>query len=114
MKKWLVLVLLGALALGACSPSYDQEIEEVIEKENKSLQEPGVKKDIETLEREDAQIAVYEDGKYIKIAYMIRSDHEADSLYESSDNGYEINASNDLKKQLNSMEPDYTENMEDS
>ncbi|MFG6150616.1 cystatin-like fold lipoprotein [Halobacillus sp. B23F22_1] len=114
MKKLLLMVILGALALGACSPSYDQEIDEIVEKENERLEETPNEDNVESIEREDAQIAVYNDGKYIEIAYMIRSDYEADFVYESTDNGYELNSSGELREQLKNEEPDYTENMEDS
>ncbi len=114
MKRGLLTIsLVGVALLAACGPSYDKEIKQVLEMENERLATSPNEANINELKRENTQIAVYKEGEYILVSYMIRPDYKADFIYESTDSGYEVNASSDLREKIKNMEPTYTENMEE-
>lgn len=121
MKKLVGLlgIAVGIVALTACGSPYDDEIDQVIQLENKNLDKPSTETDIDTLKRDDTQIWVYNDGEYIKILYVIRDDIETtDSVYRFDDDKneyirYSDDESNFFKSDVDDLEPDYTENVDD-
>ncbi|MFD4416891.1 cystatin-like fold lipoprotein [Bacillus safensis] len=104
----LLAAITGLAGCGSTKAKYDEAIDQVISLENKSIQRPGVKKDIDELDRKNAEIRVYQDGKYISLDYPIRVGDAIRVTYERQDNGkYEQSSEDDddLGK------PEYTENV---
>lgn len=105
------------LLLTACGSPYDDEIDEVIKEENDELDDPAVKTDIDTLEREDSKIWVYEDGEYIELEYNIRGKRETATpvyKYNNQEEIYEDYTKGDFNKSdIDGLEADYTENVDD-
>lgn len=95
--------------LAGCGNSYEEQIDEVLEQENASLQEPGVEKDIDGVTRDTTVIDVYQDGDYILLTYEIRDGDEISSLYERQGEEYEdIAYANNNEDMIQSLEPEYT------
>ncbi|MEK4792360.1 cystatin-like fold lipoprotein [Bacillus sp. FSL K6-2971] len=106
----LLAAITGMAGCGSAKAKYDKAIDQVISLENQSLQRPGVKKDIDELDRKNAEIRVYQDGKYISLDYRIRVGDTIRMTYEKQKNGeYDLypEGDDDLGK------PDYMENVEE-
>lgn len=106
----LLAVITGIAGCDGTKAKYDEAIDQVISLENKSIQRPGVKKDIDELDRKNAEIRVYQEGKYVSLDYPIRVGDAIRVTYEKQDNGeYEQypEGDDDLGK------PDYTENVKE-
>lgn len=117
MKKSIMFVIcLSIFMLSACGDDYDDEIDEVIKLENEQLNEPSMETDIDKLNREDTQIWVYDDGKYIEIEYVIRGRTDTTSpVYKHSDDKYVRHSNGDFRKgEIDDLETDYTENVDDN
>ncbi|HLQ98695.1 MAG TPA: cystatin-like fold lipoprotein [Candidatus Dormibacteraeota bacterium] len=114
MKKLVFILGIGSLCflfLCACSgqsSGYDEAIDEVIALQNESLDRGGVQTNINTLKRENTQIKVFDDGKYIQISFNIRKNDEVDKLYEKVDGSYD-----QVVEDMEGQEPVYTENIEE-
>ncbi|WP_166740204.1 cystatin-like fold lipoprotein [Shouchella lehensis] len=116
MKKSLITVVvsLGVL-LGACAGSeYDAEIEEVIEL-YKNDESAMMWMDEEQITRDNADINVYEGGRYIKIGFFDLEDEDKTvryEFYEKKGNNYEwlprMNQTDD-RLGLVDMEPEHYE-----
>jgi len=119
MKRFFILGIasVSLLALTACGSPYDDDIDEVMKLENENLDKPSTETDIDTLERDDTQIKVYEDGEYIELEYVIRGDREMnDPLYKYNDekDQYESYRDGDFySDEVDDLEADYTENVDD-
>ncbi len=118
MKKSLlsVVAILGLL-LAACNGSeYDAEIEEVIDL-YKNDDSAMMWMDEEQITRENADISVYEGGRYIKIGFFNLEDEDKTvryEFYERSGDNYEwlprMNQTDD-RLGLADREPEYEEQM---
>ncbi|TES49151.1 cystatin-like fold lipoprotein [Shouchella lehensis] len=116
LKKSLITVVvsLGVL-LGACAGSeYDAEIEEVIEL-YKNDESAMMWMDEEQITRDNADINVYEGGRYIKIGFFDLEDEDKTvryEFYEKKGNNYEwlprMNQTDD-RLGLVDMEPEHYE-----
>lgn len=86
---------------------YTPGINQVLKLENEDLENPGVEKDIDKLERSDAKIQVFDKGKYIQLTYEIRDNDFIDVYYKKLDDGsYDSTISDYFKHK----QPDYVEN----
>lgn len=86
---------------------YTPGINQSLKLENESLQNPGVVKDIDKLERSDAKIEVFNKGKYIALTYEIRDNDFIRVYFKQLDDGsYDRTISDYVKNK----EPDYIEN----
>ncbi|MEC0723127.1 cystatin-like fold lipoprotein [Bacillus haynesii] len=106
----LFAVIAGLAGCGGAKAKYDEDINQVISLQNERLQKPGVDKDIDRLKREDAEIRVYQDGKYISLYFKIRKGDPIKMTYKKQKNGeYDLypDGDDDLG------EPVYTENIEE-
>lgn len=119
MKRFFILGIasVSLLALTACGSPYDDDIDEVMKLENENLDKPSTETDIDTLERDDTQIWVYEDGEYIELEYVIRGKLETSNpVYKYNDNEdrYEDSTDGDFySDEVDDLEADYTENVDD-
>ncbi|NPC90850.1 cystatin-like fold lipoprotein [Bacillus sp. WMMC1349] len=105
----LIAVIAGITGCGGDKEKYDEEINQVISLQNERLQKPGVVKDIDRLKRENTEIRVYQDGKYISLYFEIRKGDPIKMTYKKQKSGeYDLypNGDDDLG------EPVYTENIE--
>lgn len=99
--------LLSSYAAYRNGTKYTDAINKVLKLENESLENPGVKKDIDKLERSDAKIEVFDKGKYILLTYEIRDNDFIKEGYEKLDDGsYDFAGSEHFKNK----QPDYVEN----
>lgn len=99
--------LLSSYAAYRNGAKYTDAIDKVLKLENESLENPGVKKDIDKLERSDAKIQVFDKGKYIQLTYEIRDNDFIDVFYKRLDDGsYDTTISDYFKNK----QPDYIEN----
>ncbi|WDF05533.1 cystatin-like fold lipoprotein [Shouchella hunanensis] len=116
MKKSLITIIVSlGLLLGACAGSeYDAEIEEVIDL-YKNDETAMMWMDEEQITRENADISVYEGGRYIKIGFFDLEDGDKTvryEFYERSGDTYEwmprMNQTDD-RLGLADREPEYIE-----
>ncbi|WP_078393446.1 cystatin-like fold lipoprotein [Shouchella patagoniensis] len=114
-KSVLSVVAILGLLLAACGGSeYDAEIEEVIDL-YKNDDTAMIWMDEEQITRENADISVYEEGRYIKIGFFDLEDEDKNvrfEFYERSRDTYEwlprMNQTDD-RLGLADREPDYQE-----
>lgn len=119
MKKLVRLCGIAAVSIGllaACGNPYDDEIDEVIQSENEELNDPAVKTDLNTLDRENSKIWVYEDGKYIELDYVTRGERETATpvyKFDEEKEQYIRHSDGDFNKSdIDGLEADYTENID--
>ncbi|MFE7194944.1 cystatin-like fold lipoprotein [Kitasatospora sp. NPDC057595] len=106
----LLAAITGMAGCGGTKAKYDEAIDQVVSIQNQRLQKDGVDKDIDKLNREDAEIRVYQDGKYISLDFKIRDGDTIRMTYEKQKNDeYDLypEGDDDLGK------PDYTENLKE-
>lgn len=119
MKRMAVLgvVAVTLIVLTSCGNPYDDDIDQVIELENEELDKPSTETDINTLDRDNTQIWVYEDGEYIELEYVIRGELETSNpvyKYNDEKDQYENSKDGDFySDEVDDLEGDYTENVDD-
>lgn len=118
MKRFVCLFGIAAsmTMLAACGNPYDDGIDQVIQLENENLDKPSTETDIDTLERDDAQIWGYNDGEYIELQYVIRGELDTNNpvyKYNQEEEEYERYTEGDFSSsEIDNLEPDYTENVD--
>lgn len=116
MKKAIILsfIAVGLVMLTACGNQYDDEIDQVLKLENKKLDDSGTKTDLDSLNRDNAQIRVYKDGEAVTLTYEIREgDGPVSWIYIKSDGDWERKGNKYINK-IAKEEPDYTINVDDN